>query len=78
MYMITCYYVLYRRRQMRCDLSVFVDGHGPFPHVPSVKPRVMTSQSSVNFPKTHLKTAQNSAKHHKKQVVRAVFALLRS
>ena len=29
----------------------------------SVKPRVMTPQSSVNFPKTHLKTAQNSGKH---------------
>ena len=27
-------------------------------------------------PKTHLKTAQNGAKHYKKQVMRAVFALL--
>ena len=41
----------------------------------SVKPRVMTSQSSVISPKTHLETAQNSAKHYKKQVMRAVFAL---
>ena len=41
----------------------------------SVKPRVMTPQSSANFPKTHLKTAENSAKHYKKQVMRAVFAL---
>ena len=41
----------------------------------SVKPRVMTPQSSVNFPKTHLKTAQNSAKQYKKRVLRAVFAL---
>ena len=38
----------------------------------------MTSQSSVNFPETSLKTAQNSAKHYKKQVMRAVFALLTS
>ena len=43
--------------------------------VSSAKPRVMTPQSSVDFPKTHLKTAQNSAKHCKKQVMRAVFAL---
>ena len=42
----------------------------------SVKPRVMTPQSSVNFPKTHLKTAPNSAKHYKKRVLRAAFALL--
>ena len=42
----------------------------------SAKPRVMTPQSSVNLPKTHLKTAQNSAKHYKKRVMRAVFALL--
>jgi len=42
----------------------------------SVKPRVMTSQSSVNFPKTGLKTASNSGKHYKKRVMRAVFALL--
>ena len=41
----------------------------------SVKPRVMTPQSSVNFPKTHLKAAQNSAKQSKKRVLRAVFAL---
>ena len=41
----------------------------------SVKPRVMTSQSSVNFPKTHLKTAQNGEKYHKKKIVRAGFAL---
>ena len=40
----------------------------------SAKPRVMTPQSSVNFPKTHLKTAQNSEKHYKKRVMRAVFA----
>ena len=38
----------------------------------SVKPRVMTPQSSVNFPKTHLKRAKNSAKQHKKRVMRAV------
>ena len=44
----------------------------------SVKPRVMTSQSSVNLPKTGLKTAQNSAKHYKKQVMSAVFALITS
>ena len=43
--------------------------------VGSVKPRVMTSQSSVNSPKPHLKTAQNSEKRYKKQVVRAVLAL---
>ena len=42
----------------------------------SVKPRVMTPQSSVNFPKTHLKTASNSEKQYKKRVMRAVFALL--
>ena len=36
----------------------------------------MTPQSSVNLPKTHLKTAQNSAKQYKKRVLRAVFALL--
>ena len=42
----------------------------------SVKPRVMTPQSSVNFPKTHLETAQDSAKQYKKRVMRAVFALL--
>ena len=41
----------------------------------SVKPRVMTPQSSVSFPKTHLKAAQNSAKYYKKRVMRAVFAL---
>ena len=34
--------------------------------VGSAKPRVMTSQSSVNLPKTHLKTAQNSEKHYKR------------
>ena len=34
----------------------------------SVKPRVMSSQSSVKFLKTHLKTAQNSAKRYKKAV----------
>ena len=28
----------------------------------------MTPQSSVNFPKTHLKRAQNSEKHYKKRV----------
>ena len=49
--------------------------HKPRP-VSSAKPRVMTSQSSDHFPKTHLKTAQNCAKHYKKQVVRAVFALM--
>ena len=43
--------------------------------VRSAKPRVMTSQSSVNPPKTGLKTAQNSAKHYRKQVMGAVFAL---
>jgi len=37
----------------------------------------MNSQSSVNSPKTGLKTAQNSAKHYKRQVMRAVFALLK-
>ena len=42
----------------------------------SVKPRVLTSQSSVNFPKILLKTARTSAKHLKKQDMRAVFALL--
>jgi hypothetical protein len=36
----------------------------------------MTPQSSVNFPKTHLKTAKNSEKYYKKRVMRAVFALL--
>ena len=41
----------------------------------SVKPRVMTPQSSVKFPKTHLKRAKNSGKQHKKRVMRAVFAL---
>ena len=41
----------------------------------SVKPRVMTPQNSVNFPKTHLKTALNSGKQYKKWVLRAVFAL---
>ena len=40
-----------------------------------VKPRVMTPQSSVNFPKTHPKTAQNGEKQYKKRVMRAVFAL---
>ena len=35
----------------------------------------MTPQSSVNFPKTHLKTAQNGEKHYEKRVLRAVFAL---
>jgi len=35
----------------------------------------MTSQSSVNIPKAGLKTAQNSAKHAEKQVMRAIFAL---
>ena len=44
-------------------------------HFISVKPRVMTPQSSVNFPKIDLKTAQNSAKQSKKRVMRAVFAL---
>ena len=43
--------------------------------VVSVKPRVMTPQSSVNFPKIDLKTAQNSRKQYKKWVLRAVFAL---
>ena len=42
----------------------------------SVKPRVMTSQSSVNFPKIGLKTAQNGEKYSKKQVMRAGFALV--
>ena len=42
----------------------------------SVKPRVMTPQSSVNLPKTHLKTDQNGAEHYQTQVMRAVFALL--
>ena len=42
------------------------------PGVGSVKPRVTTSQSSVNFPKAHLKRAQNSANHYKTQVMRAV------
>ena len=41
----------------------------------SAKPRVMTSQKSVISPKAGLKTAQNSAKHYKKQVMRAGFAL---
>ena len=45
-------------------------------HKISVKPRVMTPQSSVNFPKTHLKRAKNSGKQYKKRVLRAVFALL--
>ena len=35
----------------------------------------MTPQSSVKFPKTHLKRAQNSGKHYKKRILRAVFAL---
>jgi hypothetical protein len=35
----------------------------------------MTPQSSVNFPKIDLKTAQNSGNQYKKRVVRAVFAL---
>ena len=43
--------------------------------VVSVKPRVMTPQSSVNFPKIDLKTAQNSRKQYKKWVMRAVFAV---
>ena len=38
----------------------------------SVKPTVMTSQRSVNFPKAHLKRAQSSAEHSKKQLMRAV------
>ena len=47
-----------------------------FSRVDSVKPRViMTSQSSAISPQTDVKTAQNSAKHYKKQVMRAVFAL---
>jgi hypothetical protein len=33
----------------------------------------MTSQSSGKIPKTHVETAQNSAKHYKTQVMRAVF-----
>jgi len=41
----------------------------------SVKPRVMTPQSSVNFPKIHLKRASNSGKQYKKRVMRAVSAL---
>ena len=41
----------------------------------SVKTRVMTPQSSVNFPKTQLKRASNSGKHYKKRVLRAVFPL---
>ena len=41
----------------------------------SVKPRVMTPQSSVNFPKIDLRRAQNSAKQYKKRVMRAVFAV---
>ena len=44
-------------------------------HYVSAKPRVMTPQNSVNFPKTHLKRAKNSEKHYKKWVLRAVFAL---
>jgi len=47
-----------------------------FPGGGSVKPRVMTSQSSVNFPKVELKTSKNSEKHDKKRVMRAVFAAL--
>ena len=35
----------------------------------------MTPQSSVIFPKIHLKTAKNSGKQYKKRVLRAVFAL---
>ena len=41
----------------------------------SVKPRVMTSLKCNILGKTGLKTAQNSAKHSKQQVMRAVFAL---
>ena len=41
----------------------------------SVKPRVRTPQSSVNFPKTHLKSASNSGKQYRKRVLRAGFAL---
>ena len=44
--------------------------------VASVKPRVMTLQSSVNFPKIGLKRASNSGKYCKQRVLRAVFALL--
>ena len=57
----------------KCD---FVGYHYGLRGGGSVKPRVMTPQSSVNFPKTHLKTAQNSGKQYKKRVLRAVFALL--
>ena len=55
--------IYYVAAQVRLDVS-------------SVKPRVMTSQCSVNFPQTGLKAAQNSAKHYKKRVMRAVFALM--
>ena len=44
-----------------------------FPGVYSVKSRVMTAQSSVNFPNQG--EAQNSGKQYKKRVLRAVFAL---
>ena len=41
----------------------------------SVKPRVMTPQSSVNFPKIDLKSPLKVQKQYKKRVLRAVFAL---
>ena len=41
----------------------------------SAKLRVMTSQSSVNLPKTGLKTAQTVQNTLKQQAMRAVFAL---
>ena len=52
--------------------------HKIYPSIPalSAKPRVRTPQSSINFPKTHLKRASNSGKQYKKRVMRAVFALL--
>ena len=41
----------------------------------SAKPRVMTPQSGVNFPKIDLKSPLKVQKQHKKWVMRAVFAL---
>ena len=42
----------------------------------SAKPRVMTPQSSVNFPKIDLKSPFKVQKQYKKWVMRAGFALL--